>query len=136
MSQGQPLRPQPGGQDQPLREQQPLWQQPGTRGTQEPVTYGDVFNVSGDLSTKPIAPEDANMMQSAETRVFGRTQKGGPAAVMQSAATHNERAGLVGHVDVTDAAGDQGVSVAEADIPGARIITERVAGQVVFGLLQ
>lgn len=135
MSQEQPLRPEPGGQDQPLQEEQqwqPQWHQPGSRETQEPVRYGDVFNVSGDLSTKPIAPEDANMMQSAETRVLGRTQKGGPAAVMQSAATHNERIGLVGHGEVTDIAGDQGVSVAETDIPGARIITERVAGQVVL----
>ncbi|EEF45292.1 late embryogenesis abundant protein D-34 isoform X2 [Ricinus communis] len=98
---------------------------------QGPVKYGDVFNVSGDLASKTIAPEDANMMQSAETMVFGHTQKGGAAATMQAAATRNERAGLVGHRDATDAASERGVTVTESDVPGARIVTERVAGQVV-----
>lgn len=49
---------------------------------------------------------------------------------MQSAATRNERAGLVGHRDVTDVTGEQGVNVTETDVPGSRIITESVAGQV------
>ncbi|KAF5736874.1 Seed maturation protein [Tripterygium wilfordii] len=62
---------------------------------QEPINYGDVFNVSGPLATRPIAPEDAAMMQTAETTILGKTKGGGPAAVMQSAATVNERAGLV-----------------------------------------
>lgn len=110
MSQGQPRRLQP---DQ-----------------QEPIKYGDVFNVSGDLAKNPIAPEDASMMQTAESIVFGQTQKGGPAAVMHSAATQNERAGLIGHRDVTIITGEQGVTVAETDVPGRRIITESVAGQV------
>ncbi|KAK2647021.1 hypothetical protein Ddye_022216 [Dipteronia dyeriana] len=50
---------------------------------------------------------------------------------MQSAADQNERAGLVGHHDVTDIAGEQGVSVTETDVPGGRIITEAVGGQIV-----
>ncbi|XP_052188356.1 late embryogenesis abundant protein D-34-like [Diospyros lotus] len=108
MSKEQPRRPQP-----------------------ESVKYGDVFEVSGDLANKPIAPQDAAMMQSAETRVIGRTQKGGPAAVMESAAMVNERAGVVGHGDVTDVAGDRGVAVTATNYPGARIVTEAVAGQVV-----
>ncbi|KAL2463832.1 Seed maturation protein [Forsythia ovata] len=98
---------------------------------QEPVKYGDVFQVSGELASKPIAPQDAAMMQAAETTVFGQTQKGGPAAVMQAAATHNERAGIVGHSNVTDITGREGVTVTETDFPGSRIITESVAGQVV-----
>ncbi|XP_038724224.1 LOW QUALITY PROTEIN: late embryogenesis abundant protein D-34-like [Tripterygium wilfordii] len=100
---------------------------------QEPINYGDVFNVSGPLATRPIAPEDAAMMQTAETTILGKTKGGGPAAVMQSAATVNERAGLVDHHhrDVTDIAGTQGVAVTEFDVPGARIITESVGGQVV-----
>ncbi|KAL0376628.1 UNVERIFIED_CONTAM: Late embryogenesis abundant protein D-34 [Sesamum calycinum] len=110
-------------QEQPRREQ--------AEGQQEPIKYGDVFQVSGDLANKPIAPEDAAMMQAAETTVFGQTQKGGPAAVMQAAATRNERAGLVGHRDVTDVAGEEGVTVAETNLPGTRIITESVGGQVV-----
>lgn len=112
MSQEQPRRPQEGG-------------------GQDPIKYGDVFDVSGDLAQKPLAPEDANMMQSAETRVLGHTQPGGAAAVMQSAATRNEQAGLVGHRDVTDVTGDRGVTVTETQVPGRRIITEAVGGQVV-----
>ncbi|KAL6217419.1 hypothetical protein ACLB2K_010636 [Fragaria x ananassa] len=61
----------------------------------EPIKYGDVFNVSGELASKPIAPRVTATMQAAENVVLGETQKGGPAAVMQSAATYNERAGLV-----------------------------------------
>jgi hypothetical protein len=97
---------------------------------EEPIKYGDVFNVSGELSSKPIAPQDAAMMQTAENMVLGQTQKGGPAAVMQAAATRNEKAGLVGHREFSDVAGDEGVSVTEIDAPGRRIITESVAGQV------
>ncbi|PIA44921.1 hypothetical protein AQUCO_01700475v1 [Aquilegia coerulea] len=97
----------------------------------EPIKYGDVFPVFGDLASKPIAPQDAAMMQTAETTVLGQTQKGGPAAVMQSAAAVNERAGVVSHNQVTDIASDQGVTVTETDMPGRRVITESVAGQVV-----
>ncbi|XP_061995134.1 late embryogenesis abundant protein D-34-like [Rosa rugosa] len=110
MSQQQPRRPQEG---------------------QEPVKYGDIFNVSGDLASKTVAPQDAAMMQTAETMVLGQTQKGGPAAVMQSAATRNERAGLVRHDEATDVAGHEGVTVTETDVPGRRIITESVGGQVI-----
>ncbi|KAL9408098.1 hypothetical protein AB3S75_046612 [Citrus x aurantiifolia] len=113
MSQAQPRRP--GADDQ----------------QQQPIKYGDLFDVLGDLAQKPIAPEDAAMMQTAEATIMGRTQKGGPAAVMQSAAARNEGAGFVGHRDVTDVAGDQGVTVTETDVPGRRIITESVGGQVV-----
>lgn len=108
--------------------------QPGGRLQDEkeaPIKYGDVFNVSGNLASKPIAPQDAAMMQTAENMVLGQTQKGRAAAVMQAAATRNERAGVVGHQDFTDLVGDQGVDVKEIDVPGTRIITESVAGQVV-----
>ncbi|XP_048333968.2 late embryogenesis abundant protein D-34-like isoform X2 [Ziziphus jujuba] len=101
------------------------------RDEQEPIKYGDIFGVHGDLADKPIAPQDAAMMQTAETAVLGQTQKGGPAATMQAAATWNERAGVVRHTEVSDAAGGQGVTVTETDVPGRRIITEAVGGQVV-----
>lgn len=112
MSQGQPERPQ------------------------KPIKYGDVFAVSGDLASKLIAPQDAAMMQSTETTLLGETQKGGPAATMQSAATRNEQAGVVGHGELTDIAGNQGMSAVETNIPGARIITESVGGQVLGGYVQ
>lgn len=106
-------------------------QQQRPQSEQEPIKYGDVFPVSGELAGKPITPQDAAMMQMAEAMVLGKTQKGGTAAVMQSAAAKNERAGLVGHEDVTDVAQDRGILVEETDIPGRRIITEAVGGQVV-----
>uniref|UniRef100_A0A803Q1Q1 SMP domain-containing protein n=1 Tax=Cannabis sativa TaxID=3483 RepID=A0A803Q1Q1_CANSA len=96
---------------------------------QEPVKYGDVFNVTGELAEKPIAPRDASMMQTAESAILGRTQKGGPAAAMQAAAAQNERAGAVSHADVSDLAGAEGVTVMETDVPGYRIVTESVVGQ-------
>lgn len=100
------------------------------REEQEPIKYGDVFNVQGDLAEKPIAPQDAAMMQTAETAVLGQTQKGGSAAAMQAAATRNERAGVVSHNAISDIAGGEGVTVTETDVPGRRIITEAVGGQV------
>ncbi|KAL6214688.1 hypothetical protein ACLB2K_014120 [Fragaria x ananassa] len=113
MSQGQQHRPQQGDQ-------------------LEPIKYGDVFNVSGELASKPIAPRDAATMQAAENVVLGETQKGGPAAVMQSAATYNERAGLVGQREATVADREEGVTVSESiDLDGNKVITERIAGQVV-----
>ncbi|KAJ9547707.1 hypothetical protein OSB04_020250 [Centaurea solstitialis] len=111
MSQGQPRRPQ--AEDD------------------ESIKYGDVFQVSGELADKPIAPQDAAAMQAAETRALGRTQRGGPAAVMQSAATVNENRGVVGHYDATDAAGDQGITVSDAEVGGRHIITESIGGKVV-----
>lgn len=95
----------------------------------EPVKYGDVFEVSGELADKPIAPEDAKMMQAAETRVFGHTQKGGAAAVMQSAATTNIRGGFVHPGDKTDLVAERGVTV-EQTVPPSTVTTEFVGGQV------
>ncbi|KAK3440815.1 hypothetical protein EUGRSUZ_B01084 [Eucalyptus grandis] len=111
MSQEQPRRPREEQQQQQQR-------QPGV----EPIKYGDVFSVSGDLASKPIAPQDAAMLQSAEAAVLGQPQRGGPADTMRAAAAWNERAGLVSRGDVTDVAGKEGLTV-------ERTITERVAGQ-------
>ncbi|EAY91850.1 hypothetical protein OsI_13495 [Oryza sativa Indica Group] len=118
MSQGQPRRPPPDGS--------------GAR----PVMYGDVFDVSGELAGQPVAPRDAAKLQSAEEAVLGEAQKGGPAAAMQSAAAINARAGHVGRAQVTGAIADEGVAVAvaETELPGRRVVTESVAGQVVARL--
>ena len=103
----------------------------GGGGEQDAVRYGDVFPaVSGGLAEKPVAPQDAATMQSAENLVFGQTLRGGPAAAMQSAATTNERMGVVGHDQATDATAVPGVTVSETRVPGGRIVTEFVAGQV------
>ncbi|XP_071719389.1 late embryogenesis abundant protein D-34-like [Rutidosis leptorrhynchoides] len=107
-------------------------EQPQKPKDQEPsIKYGDVFQVSGDLGKKPITPQDAATMQAAENLLLGKTQKGGPAAVMQSAASVNENRGVVGHHDVTSDTGDQGVTVSEAEVAGHHIVTESIGGQVV-----
>ena len=112
MSQGQPRRP-----------------------VDQPIKYGDVFSVEGERAEKAMAPGDAALMQSAESLMLGKTQKGAAAAAMQSAASRNERAGFVGHYDIKyDLAGgdEQGISVTETDLPGRRIISESVCGQVLI----
>lgn len=100
------------------------------RPQEEGVKYGDVFNVQGDLGTKMVAPMDAAMMQKAESKMLGKTQKGGAAAAMQSAATQNERDGVVGHNDMSNVAAADGVSITETDVPGRQVITQSVGGQV------
>lgn len=111
------------------REQQ---QRPPQSDQLEPIKYGDVFNVSGELASQPIAARDASTMQAAENIVLGETQKGGPAAVMQSAATYNEKAGLLRHSDATDATREECVTVSESiNLDGNIVVTERVAGQVI-----
>nr|KYP43330.1 hypothetical protein KK1_035233 [Cajanus cajan] len=98
---------------------------------QEAIKYGDIFNVSGELASKPIAPRDAALMQATENEALGQTQKGGPAALMQSAAALNAGAGLVGRRDISDVAREQGVSVSETKVGGGRVITESVGRHVV-----
>ncbi|XP_021716898.1 late embryogenesis abundant protein D-34-like [Chenopodium quinoa] len=120
-------------QKQPQRDQEEQQQQ---GQDVKPVRYGDVFPVAGELASKPIAPRDAAMMQTAENAVFGQTQKGGPAATMQSAATVNERAGVVSHAAASDLAAQQGVTVTETSVPGAVVITESIGGQVVGQTIQ
>ncbi|CAL4919039.1 unnamed protein product [Urochloa decumbens] len=119
MSQGQPRR-RPQGQGE-APQQVP----------DQPITYGDVFDVSGELAGQPVAPRDAAVLQSAEQAALGRTQRGGPAAVMQSAAALNERAGHVGKGEITGPAAEAGATVTEAEIPGRRVVAESVGGQVV-----
>ncbi|KAI9089685.1 hypothetical protein K1719_028978 [Acacia pycnantha] len=119
-----------------MSQEQPRRPQGDSSNFQDPIKYGDVFNVTGDLAQKPVAPQDAAMMQSAETRVIGRTQSGGVAATMQSASSINEQAGLVGHRDVSDITGDRGVTVMETQVAGRRIVTEAVGGQVVGQYVQ
>ncbi|CAL5201002.1 unnamed protein product [Lathyrus oleraceus] len=100
------------------------------RPEQEPIKYGDVFNVSGELSSQPIAPRDAAAMQSAEDKTLGQTRKDGPASLMTSAAQKNEDAGLVGHNTATNIGRNEGVAVSETCDSGKRVITETLGGQV------
>ncbi|XP_057428081.1 late embryogenesis abundant protein D-34-like isoform X1 [Lotus japonicus] len=109
-------------------------EQPQRPQHEEAVKYGDVFNVEGDLKSKPVAPVDAALMQKAENAMLGKTQKGGAAAAMQSAAAKNEREGVVGHNDMSKIATEGGVSLTETDVSGRQVITESVGGQVLHNL--
>ncbi|XP_058758961.1 late embryogenesis abundant protein D-34-like isoform X1 [Vicia villosa] len=100
------------------------------RPEQEPIKYGDVFNVSGELSSQPIAPRDAATMQSAENKTLGQTRKDGAASLMTSAAHKNEDAGFIGHNTATYIARNEGVAVSETYDSGKRVITETLGGQV------
>lgn len=97
---------------------------------EEPIKYGDVFEVSDELGSLPIKPKDATAMQAAENLALGGTPKGGPASVMQSAADINQQHGVVGHDDVTNVARNEGVTVSVGHRDGHRIITELVGGEV------
>ncbi|KAJ4840004.1 hypothetical protein Tsubulata_016147 [Turnera subulata] len=96
-----------------------------------PIKYGDVFDVRGDVASSPVAPEDAASMQSAEGKVIGKTQKGGPASVMQSASSLNVRTGSLRPYEASDIVKENGVNVTEETMGGSRVITERVGGEVI-----
>ncbi|OIV90824.1 hypothetical protein TanjilG_15557 [Lupinus angustifolius] len=109
-------------------------EQPQRPEEKEAIKYGDVLGVKGDLASNTVAPKDAAMMQKAENAKLGMTQKGGAAAAMQSAATKNEKSGVVGHNDTSKVASDGGVNVTETDGPGNRVISETIAGKAVHKL--
>ncbi|KAK7323426.1 hypothetical protein VNO77_26898 [Canavalia gladiata] len=94
----------------------------------EPIKYGDVFKVTGELASKPISPQEAAAMKAAEAGVLGQPQKGSPAVVMQAAAAINQACGAVDGNGV--AIKKEDVSVTETTTAGNRIITESVGGQV------
>ncbi|XWS36311.1 hypothetical protein CRYUN_Cryun20dG0074500 [Craigia yunnanensis] len=118
-----------------MSQQQPRRPQADQFRDQEPINFGEVFKVTGELASKPFGPEDASAMQSAETLVLGQTRKSGPTTVMQSAATANERVGLVSH-DEADVDGDQGVAAIKSDADGEVWVTEAVGAQVVGQYIQ
>ncbi|KAM0070992.1 putative Late embryogenesis abundant protein, SMP subgroup [Helianthus debilis subsp. tardiflorus] len=60
-----------------------------------------------NMANKAITPEDAATVQSAENMALGHIHKGGPAAVMQSAASMNQNCGL------HQVTGDQHFTVSE-----------------------
>jgi hypothetical protein len=86
----------------------------------KPVKFGDVLDVSGELDDQPVAPRDAARLQAAEQSVLGGTQKGGPAAVLQSVATVNARAGHVGRAQTACPVADAGATITETELAGRR----------------
>ncbi|PKI60518.1 hypothetical protein CRG98_018994 [Punica granatum] len=96
----------------------------------EPVKYQVLFNVSGELASKPIAPRDADAaaVEAAEHLVMGQVRRGGVAAKMQSAADFNVQEGLLGPGDANFAK-DEGVPMSEFYVDGKIIISEPVCGR-------
>ncbi|KAK8651502.1 hypothetical protein V6N13_141103 [Hibiscus sabdariffa] len=103
-------------------------QQHPLKPQEEAITYGDVFDIQGELAEKPVAPKDAAMMQIAENALLGETTKGCAADAMESAAMKNEKAGFVGPDDVNI---HSAVTVKEIHLPGKRIITESIDNKVI-----
>lgn len=84
---------------------------------QKPITYGNIFGAVGKLGSDSVLPEDAALMQSAEARTFGQTQKDGAASVMQAAAELNVKAGFV-EKDAHSQVAEKGVMAQEILVPG------------------
>ncbi|PAN24240.1 hypothetical protein PAHAL_4G156100 [Panicum hallii] len=135
-------------QAQPRREDDPLQAQGDTaqllgqgqdlqQPEQEAIRYGHVFAVTGDLAGQPIAPRDAVAMSSAEDSVPGVQVPEGAgggfsaATAMETAAAYNQAVGAVRPGQASDAAAAQGITVTQTAVPGGRVVTEFVAGQVV-----
>ncbi|XP_028770779.1 late embryogenesis abundant protein D-34-like [Neltuma alba] len=97
----------------------------------EPVKYGDLFVVEGELAHNVVAPVDAAMMQAAENAILGGVQKDGAAEAMHSAAKKNQEAGIVSHSDVTGAIEDHGISITQTEFSGRRVVSQLIGGQVV-----
>lgn len=126
-------------QPQPRRGDEGIQAQGGNKAPaaqQDPIKYGDAFPVKGELAGQPIAPRDAAAMRSAEDSVPGvqvPQESGGgfsAGAFMESAAAYNQAVGAVGAGQASDAVAKQGINVTQDAVPGGRIVTEFVAGQV------
>lgn len=137
MAQAQPRR-----QDDPLQEQQgnkqaELYQDQDLQPEEAAIRYGHVFAVSGELAGQPIAPRDAAAMRSAEDSVPGVQVPQGAgggfsaATAMETAAAYNQAVGAVQPGQASDTAATHGITVTQTAVPGGRIVTEFVAGQVV-----
>ncbi|KAL8495338.1 hypothetical protein ACS0TY_019483 [Phlomoides rotata] len=74
---------------------------------------------------------DAAILQAAEAAVLGNTPKGAPAALVKFVADLNKQRGVVGHDDMIDVIRHRGVTIAEAEVCGYRMITESIGGQVI-----
>ncbi|GMI73814.1 LATE EMBRYOGENESIS ABUNDANT PROTEIN ECP31 [Hibiscus trionum] len=115
MNQGQSMRPQPDQASDELA-----------------IKYGDVFDVSGGLASKPIAPRDAASMLAAETQVLGKPLDTGAAAVMYSAAAANVTTGVVGPDEGNEMVEREGVSVSKSrDARGKLVVNEAIADHII-----
>ncbi|KAM3325879.1 late embryogeneis abundant protein D-34-like [Capsicum chacoense] len=96
----------------------------------DPIKYGDIFEVSDELSRKPIDPKDAAAMQAAKSMVIGNVKKGGPEALAQSAADMNERRGLLPHDAVTNVTRHDAVTISKTEVDGQHVFIESIGGRL------
>ncbi|KAL1156234.1 hypothetical protein V6Z11_A08G077900 [Gossypium hirsutum] len=89
-----------------MSQQQPQQLKPDHSHDQEPIKYSDVFNVTGELASKPIAPQDAAAIQREGSLV------------------RHDRANITGY---------EGVTVTKTNTGGEAWITEakKVVGQYI-----
>ncbi|KAM2902046.1 hypothetical protein FF1_007969 [Malus domestica] len=78
-----------------MNQEQPQRHRPDQSTVAEPIKYGDVFNVTGELAYRPVAPRHAATAQAAENLVLGENMRGGPAAVSRQLDTTRALALLV-----------------------------------------
>ncbi|TQD85965.1 hypothetical protein C1H46_028511 [Malus baccata] len=78
-----------------MNQEQPQRHRPDQSTVEEPIKYGNVFNVSGELAYRPVAPRHAATAQAAENLVLGENMRGGPAAVSRQLDTTRALALLV-----------------------------------------
>ena len=119
---------------------------PGAAGQQGPAAGAHQvrrrLRREGRLAAQPIAPRDAAAIRSAEDSLLGvqvPQESGGgfsAAAFMESAAQYNEAVGAVRPGQASDAAAKHGINVTQDAVPGGRIVTEFVAGQVCRALMR
>lgn len=131
------LHDQEGGTQAP-QQQQFRYDDEDMSSGQAAIRYGHVFAVTGDLAGQPISPRDAAAMRSAEDSVPGvqvpEAAAGGgfsAATAMETAAAYNQAVGAAGPGQASDAAAVHGISVTQTAVPGGRVVTEFIAGQVV-----
>ncbi|KAL2490486.1 Seed maturation protein [Abeliophyllum distichum] len=85
--------------------------------------------MSQEQPMKPESEEEPHQgnavatMQSAENRMVGQVQKGGPVAAMQSSGGSN--------TGCSSTVADEGVVTTETNVPSKRIISESIGGQII-----
>ncbi|XP_021281129.1 late embryogenesis abundant protein D-34-like [Herrania umbratica] len=115
-----------------MSQRQPRRPQGDQTSDQEAIKYGDVFDVTGRLASKPVAPRDAATMRTAENQVLGKTLDASAAAVMQSATDVNVMSGVVGPGQGNKMVERVGVAVSKSrDVQGKVVVAEAIAGQIV-----
>ncbi|KAI6684773.1 hypothetical protein NL676_030686 [Syzygium grande] len=101
------------------------------RAPEDTIKYGDIFTISGELAEEPVMPRDARDDADGRERDVWPDPEGPCSSRHAVGGGAQREAGLVGHSDMTEVAGKDGVTITETDLPGRRVITESIGRQVV-----